>query len=354
MGIFKYSKPRGGDRGDRRDHEGKPTNERFLGVIACAMLAASACGGNTSGPGPGATSSTTYDSGSTSTGSNAALAAFASSYCSLLTPCCAQFGLSAKGDQCSALVQTAGAVEGFNAALAPGCLAAARQVAGQPGFCAAVASSMSTSVPACDNIFSMGSGAAGPGQACTTDSDCAAPTTGTAQCNLQEILVDGGGNALSGTCIELLRGQAGQACIGTVTGGGTSLFFTGATSPTTDYVCYASDGLLCNLTTRVCSPPAATGASCEQDSDCVAADYCGADQKCAPRVANGATCTGSTGFFMQGSCATTSFCDTATMTCKPLLQGGAPCMTNMQCSSQQCVNSACESSTSGLVAVCSG
>lgn len=329
-------------------------NERFLGMIACAMLAASACGGNTSGPVPGATSGTTPDSGSTSTGSNAALAAFASSYCSLLTPCCAQFGLSATSEECSALVQTAGAVEGFNATLAPGCLAAARQVAAEPGFCAAVASSMSTSVPACDNVFSMGSGAAGPGQACTTDSDCAAPTAATAHCNLQEISVDGGGNALSGACIVLLHGLAGQACIGTVSAGSTSLLFTGAMAPTTEYVCYASDGLLCNVTTRVCSPPAASDASCAQDSDCVAADYCGVDQRCAPRMANGATCTGGTDFFMQGSCATTSFCDTATMTCKPLLQGGAPCMTSLQCSSQQCVNSACASSTSGLAAVCGG
>ena len=38
------------------------------------------------------------------------------------------------------------------------------------------------------------------------------------------------------------------------------------------------DGLLCNVTTHVCSPPAATGASCDQDSDCMAADYCGADR----------------------------------------------------------------------------
>jgi hypothetical protein len=231
------------------------------------------------------------------------------------------------------------------------CLAAAQQIASQPTFCNSVTGGMSVSAPACQNVFSKGSGAAGPGQACTTSADCAAPAMGTATCNLQTVVVDGGGSMLSGKCVQLVRGQAGQMCAGTMTGNGSSFFGLNG-SQTTENICYTADGLHCDSMTHVCTALGVAGSSCNFDEDCIATDFC-ATGKCAARVAVGATCPANGGFG-GGGCVAMAYCDSQTMTCKPTLGTGQTCTVSAECQSGQCTNGKCTSSSIGLALLCGG
>jgi hypothetical protein len=192
-----------------------------------------------------------------------------------------------------------------------------------------------------------------PGGSCQLESDCAPASGGGASCLGGGFSADGG---LAGSqCIQTTTGTAGQGpCIGTLDGSSTETSWSGDTAPPSHaYVCNIASGLTCNQTTHQCSAQVGTGQACDQDQDCVAADYCdfsGSNgSACAPRLANGSSCATS-----SSACMTTSYCD-PTQTCQPALPTGAACGSgnSAPCQSGLCVNSKCSSSSNtGLALVC--
>jgi hypothetical protein len=121
--------------------------------------------------------------------------------------------------------------------------------------------------------------------------------------------------------------------------------------PASGYTCAVASGLTCDQATQKCIVLAATGQPCESDSDCVTADYCAfgsSTEQCAVRVADGASCAAD-----PDACLTTSYCDTSSMTCTPLLPAGTACSTSEQCASLSCVNDVCGASNNlGLQLLC--
>jgi len=296
---------------------------------------------------------------SSSNGNASTESGFAQQYCALLAPCCADAGLSTNTSSCAALLSAFG--QGYNPSAGQACLDAATQASKQPGFC----SSMSMSLPACNDVFSNSTSSSGsssggasgsvqPGGACQFPSDCVTAPGGGASCLGGGFSSDGGFGGSQ--CVQTTSGTAGQGpCIGTITATGTETSWGGSTPPPTHaYVCDLTKGLTCNTTTQQCSAQVGTGQPCSQDTDCVAADYCNFDASgastCTPRLADGSSCAMS-----FSACMTTSYCDTTSQTCKPALPTGAACGSGIStpCQSNVCVNNKCSSSSNaGLALFC--
>jgi hypothetical protein len=311
---------------------------RWGGVTVAALAALAAC--SSSGGGGASTA-----------------AAFAQQYCSLLAPCCADAGLSTNTSSCAALISGLG--KGYNPSAGQACLDAATQASKEPGFC----SSTSMSSPACSNVFSNSSsgsssggssGSVQPGGSCQFDSDCARAPGGGASCLGGGFSADGGFGGSQ--CIQTTTGTAGQGpCIGTINGSSTETSWSGNTAPPTHaYVCDVASGLTCSGATHQCSAQVGTGQPCNQDGDCVAADYCdfngSSGSTCTPRLPDGSSCAMS-----FSACMTTSYCESTSQTCKPALPMGAACGSgnSAPCQSGLCVNDKCSSSSNaGLGLIC--
>ena len=112
------------------------------------------------------------------------------------------------------------------------------------------------------------------------------------------------------------------------------------------------DGLRCDFMSKTCKSLGASGASCNFDSDCLAANACVVDPTthqgaCAPRLAAGSPCMPS----QNGGdpCDAMSHCDMASGMCAARVADGQPCMVSSQCSSGTCVNMLCGSGGGGGV-----
>ncbi len=308
-----------------------------------ALFAGAAC--NSSGGGGGA--STEAD--------------FAQSYCSLFAPCCEAAGLGSNTAACATFLTALG--QGYNATNGQACLDAATQASKQPGFCAN-SSNTSMSNPACSHVFSNSSsgsssgggsnGSVQPGGSCKFQSDCAAAPGGGASCLGGGFSADGGFGGEQ--CIQTTTGTAGQGpCIGNITPSGTETSWGGNTAPPTHaYLCDVTNGLVCNGTTHQCSAQLGTGQTCNQDTDCVPADYCNfsgtSGSTCTPRLADGSSCAMS-----FSACMTTSYCENTSQTCKPATPVGGACGAGVSapCQSGVCVNNKCSSSSgAGLALIC--
>jgi hypothetical protein len=287
---------------------------------------------------------------SSSSGGGLSPSSFATQYCALLDPCCADAGLSTSGQQCTELIAAAGSAETFNASSAQACLDAMKTASTQPGFC-----SGDLSASSCNGVFSSSSssGTTAPGQPCTQDGNCApaAGSGGNATC----LFAPGADGGSAQVCVQTLPGHSGQGpCIGTQSGTETTYGFSGP-PPSLGYVCDVADGLTCSSTTQKCEAPATKGEACSADSDCTAADYCdfsGTSNTCTPRVSDGAACS-----LGGAECVPTAYCDTTSQTCVPALASGAACSTSGSGTPCQtglyCVNGTCGgSSTAGLSLIC--
>lgn len=271
---------------------------------------------------------------SSSSGSGAS--GFVQQYCALFEPCCAAAGLSTTGVHCQDLASSATASDGYDAAAGQACLTAAQAEQAAGTFC----TTLGDDIPQCSQVFQASGGTAQPGQPCQQDSDCARGAGGGATCFDQFSFVDGG-TSQTETCIQTSPGQAGDGpCIGTKNGGETIYSWSGQGSPPTQaVVCDVSAGTTCDGTTQKCVALVAVGQPCTSDGACVPSAYCafaGTSAQCAARLPDGASCAQA-----PTGCQTTSTCDAATSTCKPLLDNGAACTTGEQCQSSSCVNGAC-------------
>ncbi|HEX3345196.1 MAG TPA: Dickkopf N-terminal cysteine-rich domain-containing protein, partial [Polyangiaceae bacterium] len=190
------------------------------------------------------------------------------------------------------------------------------------------------------------------GGACTQDSDCAKPPGGSATC-FDDFSFADGGSTQTQTCIQTTPGMAGDGpCVGDVLTSGTEYVWSGSGPPPASGVtCALADSLTCDQPTQKCKTLGATGQPCNGDSDCVPADYCAfasSAEQCTVRIADGAPCSAD----LTG-CLSTSYCDTSTTTCKPLLTTGSSCTSSEQCASTDCVNDVCSASNNlGLELLC--
>jgi hypothetical protein len=307
-----------------------------LGIGCVALLVGVACSSKSGGG--GASSATTAS-------------AFGAQFCQLLEPCCAAAGLSTAGTICQIYTQTTASEGTYDAANGQACLAGSQQESSAGTFC----TTLGSDIPACAQVFTPAQGTVQPGQPCQQDSDCAVAAGGGAICFLAVAIGDGG-SAQTQTCVQTQPGTAGQGpCIGEVEATGTVASWTGSGSPPAQaYLCATSASLTCSSTTQQCTPLAALGQPCTQDTDCVTGAYCttgssGTNLVCTADLADGASCA-----FAVDGCLPTSYCDPATTTCTATLPDGSACTSDQQCSSYVCTNDSCGGTSSelGLTVLC--
>lgn len=273
---------------------------------------------------------------------------FATDFCNLIEPCCAQAGLSTSGSLCLAFADEAAGTGNYDAAAGQACISGMQAESGTPALCM----NLGNDIPACSQVYSSKGGSTPPGGACTDDSDCAKPSGGSATCFDTFSFTDGG-TSQTQTCLQTMVGSAGDGpCVGTVIGSETEYSWGGTgAAPSVGYTCDNASGLTCDAATQKCAALATTGQACASDSDCVPADFCNFDAAmsvCAARFADGASCASD-----ATGCVTTDYCDSTSVTCKPLLASGTACSTSQQCSSMECVNGACGTTNNlGLQLLC--
>jgi hypothetical protein len=320
----------------------------FLLFTCLALTALGACGTNTplspaggGGAGGANTDGGPADSGITlGVGGNGAggrgatgpltTTTFAAAYCDLLAPCCAMSKLATDGRQCRALIAGLAAPAAFDGAAAEACLSESRAALATPAGCQGLLVEMTTS---CDRVFQPNTGTKKPGEACDDDDDCAPAPQGQVKCKAVNLGQEGD------QCQVLLRGAEGsKPCVGDVEGAVTTYFSGGGT--TTAYLCHAADGLRCDPTLLACARGKAVGEACSFGDDCVKTATCDdATNKCVPRKALGAACTGSGGF-ANDECVEGAYCQ-ASGTCAAQRPNGAACNDDDECLGGDCRNGEC-------------
>ena len=301
-----------------------------LGIGCVAFVLGAACSSKSSGSG---------------TPDAATASAFGAQFCQDVEPCCAHAGLSTTGMDCQLFVQAAAELDTYDAASGQACLAGIQQESAGGTFC----TTLGNDIPACSQVFTPIPGAVQPGQPCQQDSDCLVAAGGGATC-LLAVAAEDAGSAQTQTCVQTQPGTAGQGpCIGDVEATGNVTGWTGSGPPPSEaYLCAVADGLTCSTTTQKCTPLAAIGQPCAQDSDCVSGAYCtlgssSLDLECTADLPDGASCE-----FASDGCLPTSYCDSASNTCTPAVADGAPCTTDEQCSSYQCTSGTCGAGSQGI------
>jgi hypothetical protein len=281
-------------------------------------------------------------------GGGADLSSFASSYCSLFTPCCADAGLSTNGQSCRALISLAASQGTYNPSAGSACLTATQQAQSKPDFC----TTLGGNPMACSKVFNKNGGALPPGAQCMNDSDCApSPDGSRVQCFFNSTFADGG-SVETRTCeVQPVSTTAGdKPCVGTVDGTVTNYNWNNGTPPGTGYVCDKQSGLYCDSKTNTCLALGNVGGMCGSAQDCVTNAFCDFSmQKCVARVPAGSAC------MQYDSCDTTSYCDQTSHKCVMLLADGTACSASQSCQSGSCVNGACAKSglnNLGLSLVC--
>ncbi|HEX8792597.1 MAG TPA: hypothetical protein VF765_16730 [Polyangiaceae bacterium] len=284
-------------------------------------------------------------------GDTSSASGFGQQFCQLLTPCCADAGLSTSGTVCQAFVSEAASKGSYDPSAGQACINALQGASKSATFC----TDFGGNIPQCNDVFGPGSNGAGPGQSCNTSSDCTKAPGGSAICYSQTNFVDGGTTSTS-TCVQTQKGTAGQApCVGTVQGNTTYFAFGSGTPPKMGYTCDVADGVYCDANTQKCTALGATGQTCNGDEQCVTSDYCAFGgtngSTCQPRIPVGSACTGNG----TNECAPSSYCDSASGTCKAQLASGAACTTSQECQSSICNNGKCSGSNDlGLALLCGG
>jgi hypothetical protein len=201
---------------------------------------------------------------------------FAHAVCDQMESCCQQNGLTFDHGNC--VLGGAGFVQAgvdqaeihhaqYDSKAADACVAGAAWLAASclptgadPGI-----------AQACGSVFV---GTKSPGEACTSDFDCAPGDEGRGKCYAQSS--DG-----SGVCV-LMYSPAQQ--------GDTCLAQSGMAPPRVLADCERSD-LQCDQGSATCKPLTAIGAGCPGFTTCVKDAYCDANQICAKRKASGEDCS---------------------------------------------------------------
>jgi hypothetical protein len=198
-------------------------------------------------------------------------AEFASMYCALLGPCCAD------AVQCRAAV---GALAPYRAAMADGCLAPLRAVSATPDFCTA---GYAATAQACERVFAAVTASKRLGEPCTENAQCQLSPQGPVRC---------AGVMGMGRCQVLMRGKEGSGpCVATVGGPLTVPAGDSMGNAIQGFLCHVADGLWCQDEGTQCAKTKPAGAACSSFGECGAGQYCDdVSGKCAARRAAGAAC----------------------------------------------------------------
>lgn len=266
-----------------------------MGLVMGGVLGLTGCGGSDSGK-----VQAFYDK-------------LAPVYCAKLEDCCSATGTVDPQNDCKTFMGTFGGLEmqhlvddgqvKFDTDAAAACLSALKamdNVCGDTGGSAD-----------CAGAFI---GLVADGGACTSDSACAAPGGGIAECEIA-------GEDEKGTCNAHPRLKVGQTCDRDCHGTtDTYSCFTLDAAPGKGD-CFLEDGLRCDAATFKCVALATDGGACQSSSDCAQGLYCTSpDAVCRPLVAVGGACT-------ADSDCVENICDEA-HTCVAPLSVGATCDTN--------------------------
>lgn len=308
---------------------------RFVRVLVACSAVAAAVGCST----------TTVGSESADPGpAGATASSFVADYCTLFAPCCDGAGRARDAERCQAGFANVAAAPNYDVAKGTACLA---ELHAAKDFCDYAANS--PHAPSCRAVFTQ-SGAKQLGQACATEAECAASPEGWVSCVSGEHA-----GAQTRTCQLRLVGTEGDGpCVATVDENGPLLAsygaFDGPPVPR-GYTCNLDDGLRCDAATKKCVRSPDIGGPCEHPlsfDECPKNAYCTYAQKldagvnayeCVERTATGAACD--TKATLGDPCAKDAFCDPSANACVPRAVDGAPCTSNVACSSSLCVNGLC-------------
>lgn len=281
-------------------------------VVALSLALALACSSTSEGPTPP---------------SEAEIGAFIDRLCNAAAPCCTSIGTTASPDSCKTLFGQVG--PNLIPDVGEACLAEIGTSDG--GQCFRFGQYPSDP---CFRMFTGRYGTAGPGEACTKDSDCSAPPGGTSKC-------------FGKGCQWQLPGKPGDTpCVGT-SANGVTLYY-GDGSDHSGYLCDAQDGVFCDISARpwTCRAFRQPGEPCIQSRDCASGICSGectdspCNDVCLAATPLGQSCD-------TRGCAPGTFCDRTTMpnTCVTLLPPGSPCGDNDQCTTDNCSQSRCSAIT---------
>jgi hypothetical protein len=276
--------------------------------------------------------------------------AFLTKFCTTVEACCvASVGNTTQPDV--AACKRTFMMNGFSRdpALQSMCLSELQGLASAgAGACLPEISNLSA---ACSRVVYEPGGASGPGQQCTTRSDCAGEAGAITLC-------------VAGFCLRMARGEAGDAtCLGDVSDLGIIVAapeFQAAPLPpiTTGVLCERRAGLYCAVTPdpaqQACAPLRAGGVACDFSRTCASSRCYNGDNTqgtvtgtCTSLVPAGQPCGGSAP--PATACDAASYCLTDITTlaglCMPRLPGGSSCDADYLCVNETCTNGVCKSMT---------
>ncbi len=317
------------------DDDLKPVKHNTGGSSGASGAAGSGgnAGGSAGSAGSAGGSTCGAESTATPTTASEFVAQYAVAYCTAGVTCCTG---KTSADLCTCESALVGQLTlqlnslTYDTTEGPKCLSALRALSG-----AAACTPLTNGIDSCQKALTQKTATpAGkqPGEVCATSDECATPTQGTKRC--QEVGVDPNVKKI---CQNVLPGATGTTpCVGD-----TRQDFSVNEDPKlavgTVYRCSA--GLVCDGSTRVCGAGVPSGGACSFSEECGGNGFC-KDSKCAPPLADGATCTG------DADCSPTSFC-TSKKVCAPLLADGATCTSSdvdSRCLSGACFDGKCSAS----------
>lgn len=281
-----------------------------LSIIASATTAV-ACGGGDKNP----------------------FAEFIAPYCDVFTPCCAAAGFATDGKSCRALGSLA-VPAGFQKSDGDACLTDLRAAAMTADFC----KTGDSQIASCQVAFGHHADKA-PGDACSTDSDCAPSAEGSVVCTF----------ATSGSIcqVRIAGAENDTPCVGTTGGDVPFEPPTSSTTPARGYLCDMGDGLRCTGTACVRLKP--VGAACSIGvQECAVTAFCEyATMTCVARKNAGDMCGDSSYECVAGT--TCGF----SSTCVAKGDLGASCQIAAECLSNGCTGGVCaEPENLGLLLLC--
>jgi hypothetical protein len=300
--------------------------------ISGAILACSGGSGSSAGLGGGAADAT----------------AFFEDFCTTFGPCCAQVNKPTDGATCKQLYGALTNSQDYDPAKGQACLNDVHARQSAPDFC----TNPTGNSASCKGVFKSGgssNGTKAPGEACTSDSDCASSNEGDVRCATS---YGSGGTSTKACQVTIEGGREGdKPCLGTKDGNVTiyeSSYTSGDAGPPAlqprGYICDVANGAYCDAKAGACAKMQDVGGPCEGYSQyqCVKAAYCDyATKKCVARVGAGGDCSKT-----PQACAEGTRCDSATRKCVARLADGADCKSGEECVSKACQNGKCGASSS--------
>jgi hypothetical protein len=288
---------------------------------------------------------------------------FLSTYCGLLSPCCARAHRpSLDGARCEAFLDAVTPRAAYDPHAGERCLAGVRAAAARSDYCQIPDPD---DAPACQPLFArrLPAGAGAPGERCDSDDDCAPSDEGAVSC--AQVF---GVAAVTRRCQLEIRGREGDGPC--VTGGDPVIVFpyppsllAGSfassvvqsfprnTQPAARaYRCDRAQGLRCANDGSRCVRLADAGQSCDLPNDCVPEATCPvAGGQCRPRVALGAPCDPAS-VRVQFLCVQGAWCEPRGRTCQAQVPVGGPCQQDSQCQTGVCINGGCDVSDAAALA----